>query len=125
MLTSEYAILQVLDLVVNGPLKAHMRNNRANKIVKAFRVFKESCSSKSLKPLGEREVLTFAAPKPEMMECISELIILFGSDGDFQKLKFKEGVNSASKKTGTIPLSLMKMGNLLLLRTKRRQYAAP
>ena len=99
------AILQVLDLVVNGPLKAHIRNNRAKKIVRSFRVFKEQCNLNSLKPFGEREILTFEAPKPDMMECISDLIRLFGSDGDFQKQKFKEGVISSFKKTGTIPSS--------------------
>ena len=105
------AILQVLDLVANGPLKAHIRNDRANKIVKAFRVFKESCDSNCLKPPGERKVLTLKAPKPEMMECISDLITLFGSDGDFQKHKFKEGINSSFRKTGTIPLTTDQDGN--------------
>ena len=100
------AILQVLDLVVNGPLKAHIRNNRARKIVKCFRTFKDLCNLNSLKPSGEREVLTFEAPKPEMMECISDLIILFGPNGDFQKQKFKEGIISSFKKTGTIPSSI-------------------
>ena len=31
------AILQVLDLVVDGPLKAHVRNNIANKVVECFK----------------------------------------------------------------------------------------
>ena len=35
------AILQVLDLVVNGPLKSHVRQLRAKKIVRSFKEFKE------------------------------------------------------------------------------------
>jgi hypothetical protein len=36
-MTSE---LQVLDLVVNGPLKAHIRTKRANRLYDAFQVYK-------------------------------------------------------------------------------------
>ena len=37
-MTSE---LQVLDLVVNGPRKAHIRTNRANRLYNSFQVFKK------------------------------------------------------------------------------------
>ena len=32
-------ILQVLDLVVNGPIKAHIRNLRAHRLLQAFRKY--------------------------------------------------------------------------------------
>jgi DDE superfamily endonuclease len=104
------AILQVLDLVVNGPLKAHIRNNRANKIVQCFKEYKALFDENARKDVGERAVLNFVAPKPDMMECIDNLIQLFGPDGDFQKQKFKDGVISAFMKTGTIPCNVSENG---------------
>jgi DDE superfamily endonuclease len=50
------AILQVLDLVVNGPLKAHIRNNRANKIVQCFKEYKALFDENARKDVGERAV---------------------------------------------------------------------
>ena len=35
------AVLQVLDLVVNGPLKAHVRQLRAKRLVRSFKNFME------------------------------------------------------------------------------------
>jgi DDE superfamily endonuclease len=104
------AILQVLDLVVNGPLKAHIRNNRANKIVQCFKEYKALFDENARKDVGERAVLNFVAPKPDMMECIDNLIQLFGPDGDFQKQKFKDGVISAFMKTGTVPCNVDENG---------------
>lgn len=47
------AILQVWDLVVKGPLKAHIRNNRARKIVESFKNFKKENDENSMKPVVE------------------------------------------------------------------------
>ena len=98
MFTSKYdSNIKVLDLVVNGPLKAHIRNNRANKIVQCFKEFKVLFGENSRRNVGERDVINFVAPKPGMMECIDNLIQLFGPDGYFQKQKFKNGVISDRK----------------------------
>ena len=104
------AILQVLDLVVNGPLKAHVRNNRANKIVESFKAYKIALSENAAKDINDRVTLEFVAPKPEMTECIHNLIDLFGVDGDFQKLKFKNGIISSFIKTGTLPVNYDEVG---------------
>ena len=99
------AILQVLDLVVNGPLKAHVRNSRANKIVQCFKSYKIALDANDAKDVADRVDLQFVAPKPEMAECIENLIYLFGGNGDFQKTKFKKGITSSFVKTGTIPVN--------------------
>ena len=99
------AILQVLDLVVNGPLKAHIRNIRANKIVQCFKSYKIALVENDAKEKADRVDLQFVAPKPEMTECIENLISLFGANGDFQKPKFKRGITSSFIKTGTIPVN--------------------
>ena len=44
------AILQVLDLVVNGPLKAHIRHLRAMVIVESFKEFKAKYCEEQTKP---------------------------------------------------------------------------
>ena len=99
------AILQVLDLVVNGPLKAHIRNNRAKKIVESFKNFKKENDENSMKPVVEQVSLIFEAPKPQMMDCISDLINLLGPNGEFQREKFKNGIISSFVKTGTVPVT--------------------
>jgi DDE superfamily endonuclease len=104
------AILQVLDLAFNGPLKAHILNFRANKIVKCFKEYKVLFDENAKRDVGVSDILNFVAPKPDMMECIDNLIHLFGSDGDFQKQKFKDGVISSFIKTGTIPCSVDEEG---------------
>ena len=100
------AILQVLDLVVNGPLKAHIRNNRAKKIVKVFKEYKVLVDENALKIPSQRKKMVFKAPKPDMFECIEDLINLFGPDGSFQKEKFKNGISTSFQKTGTTPVSV-------------------
>ena len=40
--------LQVLDLVVNGPLKAHIRTIRANRLYKSFQEYKINTTNKSI-----------------------------------------------------------------------------
>jgi hypothetical protein len=52
-----------------------------------------------------------------MMEWIDNLIQLFGSDGDFQKQKFKDGVISAFIKTGAIPCNVDENGITILRST--------
>ena len=58
-----------------------------------------------MKPVVEQVSLIFEAPKPEMMDCISDLINLFGPNGEFQREKFKNGIISSFVKTGTVPVT--------------------
>lgn len=90
-MTSE---LQVLDLVVNGPLKAHIRQLRAKRIVAALREYLKDKNENGI----ENE---FEVPKPELIEGICDLINLFADE--FCSSKFKDGVISSFVKTGTIP----------------------
>ena len=43
-------LLQILDLIVNGPIKRHVRQWRANIIVTAFKKFKDLLDAEYLKP---------------------------------------------------------------------------
>jgi hypothetical protein len=97
------AILQILDLVVNGPLKAHVRNLRAWRIVAAFRIFKLLWEEEQKKDPSNRKKLTFVAPKPNMIESMHDLIALFANE--FKKPNFIAGIASSFIKTGSVPFS--------------------
>ena len=56
--------LQVLDLVVNGPLKAHTKNLRGARIVESFQAFKKKYEDESAKDVHERTLPVFQPPKP-------------------------------------------------------------
>ena len=94
--------LQVLDLVVNGPLKAHIRTNRANRLYNNFRDYKADRVRDSKLPVGQRKNLPFNPPKPTMLEGIQDLILLFKEQ--FIEEKFKDCVNRTFIKTGTLPI---------------------
>jgi DDE superfamily endonuclease len=90
-MTSE---LQVLDLVVNGPLKTHIRQLRARRIVSYLQQY--------LIDRKENGITTeFDVPRPELIEGICDLFNLFANE--FCATKFKEGVNRSFIITGTIP----------------------
>ena len=93
-------VLQVLDLVVNGPLKAHSRRLRGSRIVASFQKFAHLYELESLKPAAEREILEFEPPKPDMLEGIQDLFDLFA--GGFKEKKFIEGVNRSFINTGCL-----------------------
>ena len=61
------AIIQVLDLVVNGPLKAHIRHLRAMVIVESFKVFKAKYCDEQTKPPKQRLEMKF---KQENQTCM-------------------------------------------------------
>jgi hypothetical protein len=97
-------ILQVLDLVVNGPLKAHTRNLRAFRIVKYFKGFRIEYLENDKLPLENRKKMKFAPPKPTMVEGIQDLTNLF--EGDFKLDKFKQSIARSFVNTGTAPSPL-------------------
>ena len=95
------AILQVLDLVVNGPLKAHVRQLRAKRLVRGFKEFMELYREDSEKVQEDRENPTFVPPKPEMIQAVVDLFQLF--ENGFKEEKFRNGIKSSFIKTGTMP----------------------
>ena len=94
--------LQVLDLVVNGPLKAHIRTNRANVLYQSFQEYKLKRAADNDLPLLQRKNPEFSPPKPTMLGGIKDLIMLF--DGPFKEAKFRDCINRTFIKTGTLPL---------------------
>ena len=98
-MTSE---LQVLDLVVNGPLKAHIRTNRANRLYNSFQVFKKEREEDNKLPVAERKNAEFDPPKPTQIEGFTDLFRLFGQE--FREQKFKDCINRTFIKTGTLPM---------------------
>ncbi len=99
-MTSE---LQVLDLVVNGPLKAHIRTKRANRLYNAFQTYKEARVENSKLEKSLRQNLDFDPPRPTMTEGILDLILLFKEQ--FNEARFQSCINRTFIKTGTLPVA--------------------
>ena len=95
-------VLQVLDLVVNGPLKAHTRKLRGARIVESFQMFIKSYAAELEKHVQHRKLPTFEPPKPEMLQSIQDLFDLLA--GDFKNPKFIEGVRRSFISTGCAPI---------------------
>jgi hypothetical protein len=93
-------VLQVLDLVVNGPLKAHCRKLRGSRIVSYFQEYAQLYAIESKKSVEERKILKFVAPKPSMLQGINDLFDLFANG--FKEIKFKEGGNRSFISTGCL-----------------------
>lgn len=98
-MTSE---LQVIDLVLNGPLEAHIRTNCANRLYKSFQLFKRERDENNKLPLAQRISAEFDPPKPTQLEGITDLSLLFRNE--FQSQKFKDCINRSFIKTGTVPI---------------------
>ena len=94
-------VLQVLDLVVNGPLKAHCRKLRGSRIVAYFQEYAKLYALESQKNLDDRKILKFEPPKPSMLQGINDLFDLFANG--FKETKFKEGINRSFINTGCLP----------------------
>ena len=98
-MTSE---LQVLDLVVNGPLKAHIRTRRANRLCKAFQEYKIIRADDNTLDKDKRLNPNFDPPKPTMIEGVQDLILLFKSQ--FNEEKLKSCINRTFIRTGTLTI---------------------
>lgn len=94
--------IQVLDLVVNGPLNAHISTNRANRLYSSFQVFKKGREEDNKLAAAERKNAKFDPPKPTLHEGITDLFRLFGQQ--FQEQKFKDCIHRTFIKTGTLPM---------------------
>ena len=83
--------LQVLDLVVNGPIKAHIKNKRAMRLSECFQIFEKERLADMELPLDQRKNIEFSPPKPMMLEGMKDLILLFQEQ--FTEEKFKRCIN--------------------------------
>ena len=95
--------LQVLDLVVNGPLKAHIRKNRAGVLYDSFQDYKVERAEDSQLPVEQRKNLDFDPPKPTLVGGLKDMFQLF-ADG-FTETKFMECITRTFIKTGTLPIA--------------------
>ena len=93
--------LQVLDLVVNGPLKAHIRTNRANRLYKSFHEYKAERVVNNKLPRAQRQHRDYNPPKPSMIEGIRDLLTLF--EEQMTEENFKDYIHRSFLKTGTYP----------------------
>ena len=96
------AELQVLDLVVNGPIKAHVKNKRARRLYDRFQDYKIERLADMKLPRNQRRNPEFKPPKPTMLEGMKDLILLFQEQ--FTEEKFKKCVNTTFINTGTLPV---------------------
>jgi hypothetical protein len=98
LLTGE---LQVLDLVVNGPIKAHVKNKRATRIYDSLQLFKKERLTDMELPREKRKNADFTPPKPTMLKGMQDVTLLFQEQ--FTEVKFQQCVNRSFIKTGTLP----------------------
>lgn len=93
-------VLQVLDLVVNGPLKAHSRKLRGSRIVACFQEYSRLYELESLKNSEDRTIIEFNPHKPCMFQGIRDLFELFANG--FKEVKFQSGIVRAFISTGCL-----------------------
>jgi len=96
--------LQVLDLVVNGFLKAHIRRLRANNLMTYFRQYKRLYNDECQKPQDQRVIPKWNPPKPSMEECILAVMEVM-STGDLTTPKAKASIAATFEKTGSVAQS--------------------
>jgi len=92
----------VLDLIVNGPLKAHIKGLRAARVFQYFQQFRELYEKEKDKPLEERKMPNWSCPKPTLHQCIRDLMDLF-KNGTFVQQKFKDSIMNSFIATGCAP----------------------
>lgn len=94
-------ILQVLDLVVNGPIKAHSRGLRAERIVEYFKEYKAAYDAQQLLPHQRLVEPAWKPPKPTLQECMTDLCKLI--QGKFTTPEFRAGISECFRSTGLCP----------------------
>ena len=90
--------LQVMDLVVNGPIKSHMRSSRCVALFDYFQKWKLEWDKELLKPAGTRQMPVFDPPKPVLVDGLNTVRSL--ADKLFSKPEFKDGIRRAFVKVG-------------------------
>ena len=94
--------LQVLDLVVNGPLKAHLRHLRAQNLLTYFKSYKLLYNAELEKEENIRVMPKWSPPKPSVQECILKVIELLSDGGDLTTPKAKASITRTFILTGNI-----------------------
>lgn len=73
------ALLQVMDLVVNGPLKAAIRRARCEQLIDHFRTWKAARAAELQKPPAMQQLPPFSPPKPTQIQGIKTTIDALGT----------------------------------------------
>ena len=97
-MTSE---LQVLDLIVNGPIKSHVKTKRAERLYDRFQIYKAERMADLALQMNQQKNPDFVPPRPSMTEGMQDLILLF--DNQFKDQKFRNCINASFISTGTLP----------------------
>jgi hypothetical protein len=92
--------LQVMDLVVNGPLKAAIRAVRCKALCSAFLVWKSEVVAEQKRPPAVRRMPAFAPPKPTQAEGLRTLLTTWDS---FKQPAFKDGLRRSFVAVGLRP----------------------
>ena len=95
------AFLQPCDLVINGPIKTHIRRLRAIRIVAAFKVFRSDYENAVALKL---QLPHWKLPKPQMKTSILDIIELFRKE--FATENFRTGIVRSFEKSGLIPATV-------------------
>lgn len=93
------AMLQVMDLAVNGPIKNHTKQIRSKRIFDAFQGYLSDVDGKIA--LGENIIPRFTPPKAELPPAILDLLQLI--ETKFTTPEFKNGVKRTFYNSGMIP----------------------
>ena len=99
-MTSE---LQVLDLIVNGPIKSHVKTKRAERLYDGFQIYKAERMADLALQINQRKNPDFFPPRPSMTEGMRDLILLF--DNQFKDQKFRNCINASFISTGTVRIT--------------------
>lgn len=86
-------ILQVLDLIVNGPVKRNTRTLRAMRIMEYFKNYKHELAANMERPQEQRVKMGFRPPKPTTQQSIQDLIDLMAND--FATPSFKDSIKKS------------------------------
>ncbi|CAM2730100.1 unnamed protein product, partial [Rotaria socialis] len=95
-------ILQVLDLCVNVAIKQHVRKFMLRVIVEKWKEYQALYKANSVKPVGQREEMTFDVPKCELSEGLKNLFLMF-DDGILATPAMKQSVIKTFINTGCYP----------------------
>lgn len=90
--------LQVMDLVVNGPLKAAIRRERCKALHTNFLAWKAEWAMELVKLAADRRMPSFRSPKPSIADGLRTLFAT--CSGDFQAEGFKKGLQRSFVNVG-------------------------
>jgi hypothetical protein len=80
-------LLQVMDLAVNGPLKAAIRRRRCEQLLQYTHDWRAKRAIEEAKPVDQRQLLPYRAPKPSQVQGLSTILNVIhnlGADDGFR-----------------------------------------